>query len=1532
MAKTCTRKACGIVKYKVKTEKQQSCQITFDISQITFLQYRLLIPHFSMKLTLPQQDVYFEQLLFPNDPVYNIGAKIEIKGVLDTEAFRKAYTALIDQHDTYRSILVKNQEEIAIKVLEEHQSQLGFVDFSDHVNPEEEAARYMQKEFRKPFDLFNENLLHVFTLVKVKEDFHYLFSVYHHIITDGWGTSLMFQRLVQNYNEIHESGDVLTTYPFSYKDFMEDDYEYQNAEAFLEDKKYWTDKFKVLPEALLEKEFSGDGIEAESNKSNRKELIIKRAVYNQLNELAAENKASSFHLILAILYTYFGRKHQNNDFAIGLPVLNRSKAKYKKTVGLFMGISPLRMALDFDTTFEDLIARIKNQLRTDYRHQRFPLGKLIQELQVFTEKEKIFNSTLSYEKQNYATAFTNTKTRVIPLTHESERVALAIYIREFDELEEVKIDFDYNLNYFNEARITQVVQHFENLLHNILIHPDKKLKELTYVTKDEKIQVLETFNATQTEYQNDITLLNLFQEQAENFPGKEALKDEYKSYSYAELHKLSNQIAQYLITTYGKKDKSPIAVLLERSANMVVVLLGILKSGRSYIPLDPAFPEDRLNYIIDNSQSKILINEKHYRLHTADDVRVVALENILDGIDIFNGTPGKTVSPEDTAYIIYTSGSTGNPKGVEIGHRSLLNFLISMQQKPGVGLHDTFFSVTTYSFDISILEFFVPLISGATLYVANQNVLADPNLIMEKLEEVQPTVIQATPSFYQMLFHAGWQGDKRLKVLCGGDLLSEALAEKLIQNTLELWNMYGPTETTIWSSIKKIEHFREASNIGKPINNTQFYILDEFLSPKPLGTPGAIYIAGDGLAKGYYKNAALTKQKFIRNPFDGTSLLYETGDVGKWNDNGEIAFLGRNDNQVKIRGYRIELGDIETQLNQIEGVQNSVVIAKKGEQQEAFLVAYFLKNSAATDTEKIHAALKKNLPYYMIPNVLIPLDEFPLTPNQKIDRKALSQRAIVQEINYDDFKAPVSALEQKLAEYWKEVLKTTEPISVNDNFFALGGHSLNAVKLIGLAAVQLSLNISLKTIFDYPTIELLANYLQKLAPNPSVLLTASEPKDFYDLTPPQYNIWLASQQENTSIAYNMFAAYSVEGIVNPDKISAAIHKIIHKHEILQTNFVEINGVPYQKMKPFEKVKFEISVGETDAEKAAEIINKFNAKAFDLETDVLLRVQLLKIAENKSVLLFCTHHIIMDGLSLEIFIQELIENYKEDNSSEASKETVLQFQFKDYSEWLNKTVEENAEKNELFWKKYLQHYQPAPSFEKDFDNKQNRQGGSKLLFELNPETTSALKKLALDEQVTFYSVLAASLNALIFKFSNRTDICIGTANSGRTIPELHNQIGMFVKTLVLRTQPEPEQSFLTVLKNTQSNLLDLNEYQNVPFDKIPQAVFDLMLVYQNPEFSFENSIELGDLKLSSYPVGSTYSRMPLVFNMYESDDSLKGIIDYNSDLYDKDTIQLIAVTYTVLLNEIVKNPSVRLEAIEAKIELEKSTVSDFDFNF
>lgn len=1483
-----------------------------------------------MKLTLPQQDIYFDQLLHANEPIYNIGAKIAIKGSLDKEILKKSYSALIRQNDAYRFTFSAVGETVTAKLADNPCSELGFIDFSKNQNPHQQALLFMNEEFVKPFDLNSESLLHIFTLVKVEEDFHYLFSVYHHIITDGWGTSLMFQRLVQNYNEIYELGNIQSEYPFSYIDFIKEDQEYQESGLYLDDKKYWSEKFSVLPENLFDKIDEA----ALVTKSKRKEIILKRELYNQLNQLAQSCNCSSFHIILASLYLYFGRKHQNNDFAIGLPVLNRGKSKYKKTVGLFMGVSPLRIKLDFEQTFENLVKEVKNQLRQDYRHQRFPLGKLINELHLFNEKERIFNITLSYEKQDYANHFIHTKTNVIPLTHESERAALAVYIREFDALEDVKIDFDYNLNYFNDFTINQVVSHFQNVITDILENPNKKLKEISYLTTQEEKQLLREFNDTKATYPTNKTILNLFQEQLNKFPQKTALRDDFSNYTYLKLDQLSNRVAAYLITFCGKEDQLPVAVLMQRSASMIAVLLGILKSGRPYIPLDPVFPKERLNHILNDSKSQILITENgiDLELEPLVNTKFLLLEEILSYNNIAEDIVDNPVNPEDTAYIIYTSGSTGNPKGVEVGHKSLLNFLCSIQQKPGINHTDVLLSVTTYSFDISILEFFAPFISGSTLYIVSQETLGDVELMIKKIEEIKPTVIQATPSFYQMLFHGGWKGDKKLKVLCGGDLLSQNLAKNLIENCSEVWNMYGPTETTIWSSLKQIQYPADSSNIGKPIHNTQFYILDEFLYPKPLGTPGAIFIGGDGLSKGYYYNEELTAKKFITSPFNKAQLLYETGDVGRWNNMGEIEFLGRNDNQVKIRGYRIEIGDIESKLNQIEGISEAVVIAKQNGDQEAFLAAYFLKEDVQIGKDKIIEELQKHLPYYMIPNAFVALETFPLTPNKKIDRKVLTNIEIVSNTTLQDFKPAVTDLHKRIADLWSTVLKIDAPIAINDNFFSLGGHSLNAVRLITLFSKNFSYSFTMKDIFKYPTIAAQALYIQTLNKSSNQKIIPSEVKDYYNLTPSQNNIWIASQKKKGSLSYNMSAAYKIEGNVDSQKIETSLAAIIQKYEILRTNFVEINGIPYQKINSFETLKFEIQVRKVEQDKLEEIVSGLANQEFDLERDLLLRAHYLISETGDSIFMCSTHHIVMDGLSLEILIRDFIEQYNQKDFYSSKNKTVLKFQYKDYSEWSNKSIQSTVVKNELFWKSYLENYQLKDLFKKDFYKENEQQKSGKYFFECSIETTLALKKIALKQETTLYNVLVAAFNILIYKLSAHTDICIATVNSGRDFPELQDEIGMFVKTIVLRTQIAPEQSFDEVLKNVQNNLLEIDNFHDLPLEKMPKQIFETMLAYQNPEFSFDNTIELSNSKLVKYPIQNQYSKIPMLFNLFENDHKLEGIVDYDRSLFDSDTIEIMTLKFQMILNEIVKDSSSQLDLINLHTKLEQDNMLEFDFNF
>ena len=1475
-----------------------------------------------MQLTLPQQDVYFEQLLYADAPIYNIGAKAKIEGEINIELFNKAYTLLIEQHDSYRTIFYKKNEIVLGKIIENVKDELEFLDVSNLANPEENAIKIIENEFLKPFVITSGSFLYKFILIKVSEDFHYLFMVCHHIITDGWGTSLMFQRLVKNYNELLEFGEVTSTYPYSYKDFIFDDEKYQKSDNYEDDKKYWVEKFKSLPENLFENKH----VHRQLNKSSRKTLTIKRSTYNKLNTLAKDYKSSTFHLLLAIIYTYFGRKHQNDDFAIGLPVLNRSKSIFKKTVGLFMGVAPLRLELNFEDTIQKLILTIKNQLRQDYRHQRFPLGKLVNELQIFQEKEKLFNITLSYEKQDYANNFKNTKTTVIPLSHQSERVALAIYIREFDEKEDVNIDFDYNLNYFDEYSISQATTHFENLLRNLLAKPNTKLKDLNYLTTEEENQLLTIFNNTDVEYPKNKTLLYAFNNQVKEQPNRIALFDKDQKYSYAELDTLSNQIAEYILNLSQGENIINVGILLERSVTTVAIMLGTLKAGKSFIPLDPTFPKERLKYIIAHSSIKLLISDQKKNEFT--EINTVDLDSLLFDIKKLKGEVSKSVKSTDTAYVIYTSGSTGSPKGAEVGHQALFNFLLSIQEKPGIKTDDILFAVTTYSFDISILEFFVPLISGASVYIASNKTLKDSLKIITTIKKIDPSIIQATPSFYQMLFNVGWEGDTNLKILCGGDLLSENLAEQLLKKCGQLWNMYGPTETTIWSSVKEITNKKEASNIGKPIRNTKFYILDRFNKLLPVGSTGSLYIGGDGLANGYFKDSELTRQKFISNPFKEGTLFYDTNDLAKWNNDGEVKFLGRNDNQVKIRGYRIELGEIETQLNNIPEIKQAIVIAKKDKNQEAFLVAYITKETENYNEQNCIMTLEKELPKYMVPYTFVEIEEFPLTPNKKVDRKALNQREIIKNVNQEEFQYPQTELQQQLLKYWKEVLNYDGEISINDRFFSLGGHSLNAVKLVHLINSELKYSINLKTLFDFSTIKFLSHYLFSQDKKEFKNIPLSKKKDYYAITPSQYEIWIASQNTNKSIANNMVAAFHVNGTLDTNKIDETINQLLSEHEILRTNFIEIEGSVYQKINKKETIDFNISIAQVKEREVLESIKDFINQTFNLEKDLLLKIQVLQIDTSTAILVFCAHHIILDGWSLERFTHDFSQYYRKDNENRSLNKNTIQF--KDYAEWIVSSTE--TQKDNIFWGTYLKGYKIKESFTPDIFTNESNNNGNHLDFQLSLKETKVLNYFLRKKKATMHSFLIASLKILIFKLSKHDDIVIGTVNSGRDKIELTNMLGMFVKTLPLRTKISKELNFNTVLEFVSKGVLTIDQNQNIPTEYRNEMLYDALVVFQNPDYSHHDTISLKEVELTPYPIDVNHSKLPLLFDFNENEGILSANLSYDMGKYSEETIQLVVLKYKRLINEIISNPSIQIDDLDISLDFEKQKTVDIDFNF
>ena len=1482
-----------------------------------------------MKLTLPQQDIYFEQLLYPNEPIYNIGAKIRIEGAINIEGFKDAYQSLIAQHDAYRTFFLKHEEDIIASISEDYSTELELMDFSNHKNPDKTANEFMQKEFIQAFDILSGSFLHQFILIKVSNDLHYLFSVYHHIITDGWGSSLMFQRLVKNYNEIIEFGKITSTYPFSYKDFVTDDKAYQESESYDDDKTYWVEKFKSLPENLFEKIDPTN----RHNRSSRKSFFIKRETYNKLNELAKKYQSSTFHLILALLYLYFGRKHQNRDFAIGLPILNRGKSIFKKTVGLFTGVSPLRIQLNFDHTFQNLVTTIKTQLRQDYRYQRFPLGKLIQELQVFQEKEKLFNITLSYQKQNYANNFGDTKTTVIPLTHQSERVALAIAIREFDENEDVKIDFDYNLNYFNEGAIFLVAQHFQKLINELIKHPNKKLFDLNYLTEDEKQELLYTFNNTKADYPKDKTIIDLFVEQVKRTPSNIAVVFENTELTYRELDALSNQLANYLLTIDDIEVEDLIGVQLERNEWLIISLLAVMKAGAAYVPIDPNYPEQRIAYIKEDSQCKLVIDD-------------TLLDQFKKKEDNVSTLPKVDLEPNNLAYIIYTSGTTGNPKGVMIEHKNVVRlfftdiFLFDFNSK------DVWVLFHSFCFDFSVWEIFGALLYGGKLVVIPKQTTQYPHRFCHLLEKERVTVLNQTPTAFKNLMDVDDLYHKTLKiryVIFGGEALYPKQLERWFNKypTVKLINMYGVTETTVHNTYKEIgisEILTGLSNIGNPISTLSCYIVDENLKLISIGVIGELCIGGAGLARGYLHREELTKEKFIAHPFKEGERLYRTGDLARWLPDGNIEFIGRKDTQIKLRGYRIELGEIEQSILKFEGVKQAVAEVKNIDEDKA--IAAYIVSEVEIDKQSLRSFIGQSLPEYMIPSYFVDLDTIPLTENGKIDRKALPEvddTAIIKK----EYIAPRNEIEEQLAQIWQEVLGI-EKIGVLDSFFELGGHSLKAIQLINRIKKSLNYELNVKDILISPTISEITHQLQKTSYAP---IPKAPKAENYPITSSQRRLWVLSQFEGGNRAYNIPGVFELKGNLDNEKFLQSFQILIERHESLRTSFKEdAQGAIRQYITPYTDIEFTLEVIDLTSElerseKENKLIEIFYQEEFDLTIAPLLKAKLIRVDQDRHLLLFAIHHTIGDGWSMELLTKELMYAY---NSLLKGQDIILPnlpIQYKDYAVWKqNEEEQAKLEIQESYWldkfsgelpKLELPSFKPRPSVK--------TYNGTTVLHHFSKDFTEELQQFSEREGVTLFMSLVAGINGLFYRYTGNRDIILGTPIAGREHPDLENQVGLYLNTLAIRTQFSKNISFKDLLFIQKETLLEGYLHQNYPFDDFVDklnltrntsrsALFDVMVVFQNQQsLSLNNELGLEGLEILPYDKTSRkVSQFDMTFSFSES---LEGLglqlqLEYNTDIYDKESIGSLIKHLENFLSRAISNPKQEIDYIDYLSKEEK----------
>lgn len=1024
-------------------------------------------------LSSAQQRLWILDQLDPGSAVYNVPLSLWLRGALDSDVLQRALSEIARRHESLRTVVVADDAGPQQIVLDAAPVPVARHDVRQLAPAEREAAAFAlaRSEAAQPFDIARGPLLRAL-LVQVADDAHLFVLNAHHIVVDGWSLSIVLDELRQLYAAF-QAGEPspLLELSLQYVDYALWQREFLDGESLRKQLGYWTERLSGRIPVL---ELPGDRPRPpiQSYRGDVLRTVLPADVYDGVKRLSRQEGVTPFMTLLAALKTLLLRYSGQSDVVVGVGIANRSRQELESLVGFFVNTLALRNDLSGNPTFRELLARVKDVTLGAYSHQDVPIERLLEELDL----ERSLSHSPLFQVMLFFQNFPSESTQLSGLTLTpvdfdainpgTARCDLALFASECDD--GLALFFEYASDLFDEATVAAFSRHLQQLLRSVVADPSQRLSELAILDADERRQLLVEWNDTQCETP-ELPLHALFEAQAARTPDAIAVEHAGTRLSYAELDAQADALARVLVER-GAGPGDLVGLFVERSPRMLVALLGVLKAGAAYVPLDPSYPADRLAFMLEDSAARLVVTERDLLAQLPPSGSgVVLLEEAL-------ALPRaariiRAVRPEDLAYVIFTSGSTGRPKGVQIAHRAAVNFLASVAREPGLTAADTVCAVTTLSFDIALLELLLPLTVGARIALADRATAADGAALARLIETSGSTLMQATPATWRLLLEAGWSGQAGLRLLSGGEALPRDLADRLLGCGSELWNMYGPTETTVWSTLERVRTGSAPVSIGRPLANTEIYVVDAHLQLVPAGVPGELLIGGLGVARGYLARPELTAEKFIADPFGARpgGRLYRTGDLARWRRDGRLEVLGRIDHQVKLRGFRIELGEIESVLGDHPAVRQAVVVCREDRPGDKRLVAYVVAqaNDAPTSAE-LRAFVKARLPEYMVPSTCVLLDRLPLTPNGKADRRALpAPEATANE--GATFAAPRTEEEATLARLWAEVLGV-ERVGIDEDFFDLGGHSLLATQLISRVQKTFGGELGLRTLFEAPTV------------------------------------------------------------------------------------------------------------------------------------------------------------------------------------------------------------------------------------------------------------------------------------------------------------------------------------------------------------------------------------------------------------------------------------------------------------------------------
>ena len=1497
----------------------------------------------AIPLSYAQERQLFLWQMDPHSTAYHIPSALRLKGKLDIAALERSFNALVARHESLRTTFAEQGETFCQVIHPQLPLSISLAPLQsglDAAGTDAAIKAFVENETTRPFNLQQGPLLRV-SLLKVAEDDHVLALIQHHIISDGWSMQVLVGELITQY-AADTSGQTLSLppLPVQYADYAIWQRHWLEAGERERQLAYWIDTLGG-EHPVLELPIDHPRPAVQSFRGARLDLQVPSALGDALKQLAQREGASLFMVLLASFQALLHRYSGQSQIRVGVPTANRNRVETEGLIGFFVNTQVLNAEVHGQLPFNQLLAQVKQSAMAAQAHQDLPFEQLIEALQ---PERSLSHSPVFQVMYNHQAVNDQTQRQslvqlpqlsVEDIVWEGRTAQFDLTLGTYESSEGVAAELTYATDLFKPGTIERLARHWLNLLQGIVTAPHQRIGELPLLENTEHQGLLQDWRRVVDQAAPAPCVHQRIALQAQQTPEATALIVGEEVLTYAQLETRANPLAHKLIELGVGPDRL-VGIAVERSVEMIVGLLAILKAGGTYVPLDPAYPQDRLAYMIEDSGLQLLLTQSHLQtqLSIPEGLQTLLLDQPQDWLAAYpTSAPNVAVTGEHLAYTIYTSGSTGKPKGVMVRHAALSNFVASMVEQPGIVATDRMLSLTTFSFDIFGLEIYGPLLAGAAVVLTGKDVHQDPQAVLELIARHAVSMLQATPSTWRMLLdneHAAALNGRTF--LCGGEALPQELAQRMLARSPKVWNLYGPTETTIWSALHPLSVDNSRPFLGKPIDNTALYILGSDLELNPLGAPGELLIGGDGLARGYFQRPGLTAERFVPDPFSRTGeRVYRTGDLTRYRAEGVIEYIGRIDHQVKIRGFRIELGEIEARLLALDSVRETVVVAQDGPT-GAQLVGYVVPSSSAAlnveDQADLRAALKASLkaelPEYMVPAHLLFLAQLPLTPNGKVDRKALPAPDASQ--LQSTYIAPQTATQHTVAEIWQTVLKL-EQVGLGDNFFELGGHSLLVTQVISRVRQALNVQVPLRTLFEHST---LADFVAALGVEqahqepPIVALPRSQP---LTLSYAQERQWFLWQLEPTSTAYHVPAALRLRGELDLPALQRSFDALIARHESLRTCFVEEQGQTLQVIQAQATLELAVEdiAGELDDCALQALVAAETLHLFDLQKGPLLRVKLLRMAADDHALIITLHHIVSDGWSMGIMVDELVALYAAYSANKTAQLPALPVQYADYAVWQRQWMEAGERERQLsYWTAQLgDGEQPLLELPTDRPRPSEQSyRGARQDIALSAELAAGLKHVAQRENVTLFALLLASFQTLLHRYSGQADIRVGVPVANRNRVETEGLIGFFVNTQVLKAEFDSQQTFRSLLQQVKRTVLDAQAHQDLPFEQLVDALqperslshsplFQVLHNHQSQARQGSGATRLPQITIEGLNWTSHTAQFDLTLDTFESADNVWAELTYATDLFDATTLQRLAQHWTNLLHSIVADCTLRI---------------------